>query len=75
MQEEKEVFSKMNAEKLKKDIERAIEVAKSIHDDMVEKLTVDNADSATMIRELEEITSRLSTLVWYLGHISEEVDA
>lgn len=62
----------MNAEKLKKDIGRAIELAQSAHDDMVEKFTSDNVPSEIMIQALE-ITSQLATLKWYLEYISEEV--
>ena len=70
----KEVFSKMNAEKLKKDIERAAEMAESIHDDMVEKFTRDNIPSEIMIQALN-ITNELSILVWNLKNISEGVEA
>ncbi len=62
----------MNEEKMKQDIGRAIEMAQSIHDEMVDKFTRDSVPSEIMIQALN-ITGQMATLVWYLGHISEEV--
>lgn len=64
----------MNAENLKKDIARSIEMATSIHDDMVEEFTGDNIPAEVETKALQ-ITERLATLVWYLKHISEGIAA
>lgn len=64
----------MNAEKLKKDITRSIELAQSIHDAMVEEFTGDNIPAEVETKALQ-ITGRLATLVWYLEHISEGIAA
>lgn len=62
----------MNAEKLKKDIESAAEMAQSIHDEMVEEFTGGSIPSEITIKALN-ISNQIATLVWYLGHISEGV--
>lgn len=62
----------MNAEKLKKDIGRAITWAQSVHDEVVEKFTSDGVDREVMTDALN-ITYRLEALVWYLEGISEGV--
>lgn len=64
----------MNAEKLKKDLAGVIELAQSIHDDMVEEFTGDNIPAEVETKALE-ITNRLATLVWHLEHISEGIAA
>ena len=64
----------MNAEKLKKDIGRAAELAQSIHDDMVETFAADGVPSEIAMYALN-VTGHIATLKWYLEHISEEVSA
>lgn len=61
----------MDKTKLKWSINQAIELAESIHDDMVEKFTGDSVPSEIMIRALN-LTSQLATLKWYLEQIGEE---
>lgn len=61
-------------EKLKMQLSCAIDMAESIHGDMVEKFTRDSVPSEIMIQALE-ITGQLAALEWYLGHIREEVGA
>lgn len=64
----------MNAEKLKKELGEAVKMAESIHDDMVDILATIGSDTETGARVLEAVSS-LATLKWYLGHISEGVEA
>lgn len=62
----------MNAEKLKNDIAQAIEMVESIHDDMVDEFIAKDLPSEIVAPALD-FTSRLSTVVWYLKHVSEGV--
>lgn len=55
---------------MKAAIENAVDLAKSIRDDMVAKFTADSVPSEIMILALE-LTSRLDTLVWYLENDKE----
>lgn len=64
----------MNAEKLKKDLSRAIEMAQTIHDGMVDVLVAVGPDNDTGALVLEAV-SGIATLKWYLEHISEGVSA
>ena len=64
----------MNAEKLKKDIGRAAELAQSIHDEMVDIFTDTATEEMTLAQALE-IISGLATLKWYLEYIGEGVSA
>ncbi len=61
----------MNEEKMRHDIGRAIEMAQSIHDDVVKNFVEAGLDSAIEAQAMETV-SALATLVWYLKHISEE---
>lgn len=65
----------MNAEKLKKDLSGAIEMAQSIHDDMVEKFVDAVGVDDSIKADAQNITSQIATLVWYLEHVSEGVSA
>ncbi len=62
----------MNEEKMKQDIKWAIEMAKSIHDDVVKNFVEADVDSVIKEQALV-ISSDLATLTWYLEHISEGV--
>ncbi len=55
---------------MKAAIENAVDLAKSIRDDMVTKFTADSVPSEIMILALE-LTSRLDTLVWRLENVKE----
>lgn len=60
----------MNEAKLKKDIDRAVEMAKSLHDEAAALLAsadLNSDDGADMLG--------LATLAWYLGLVGEEVSA
>ncbi len=53
----------MDAEKTKKDIKRAIEIAQSIHDDVVKNFVEADVDSVIKEQALV-ISSDLATLAW-----------
>lgn len=64
----------MNAEKLQKDIAKAIEMVESIHDDMVDEFIAKDFPSE-IVASAMEFTSRLATVVWYLRYVNEGVSA
>lgn len=64
----------MNTEKLKKELIEAVNLAESVHDDLVDILADQSAGTETWCRLVQSV-SGLATLKWYLGHISEGVGA
>lgn len=64
----------MNEAKLKKDIDRAAGMAKSLHDEAAALLANTNLDSGDWSDTLGFVCG-LATLAWYLEYISEGVSA
>lgn len=62
----------MNEEKMRHEIQRAMEMAEAIHDGMVENLVDADVDSAVKGYATGAVLG-LATLKWYLEHISEGV--
>lgn len=62
----------MDEQRIKKDIARAIEMAESIHDSMMETVMAVGTSNETSAAMLEAVSS-VATLKWYLEYIGEEV--
>ena len=65
----------MNEARVKRDIERAVEMAQSINDDMVEWWVIRESVPSGLMTQALDLSCRLATLKWYLEYISEGVSA
>lgn len=63
----------MNAEKLKKDLSRTIELAESIHDDLAE--TLNGMGDSDLSDRIDQAVSDLANLMLCLVIVREEVSA